>query len=330
MTAPVVIPVVQRSPEWIEARRSGIGASEAGAAIGISRWTSPYALWCDKLGLTTPEEQTPAMLLGELMEPVLADLAGRELGESLRRRNHLLRHAEHPWMLASLDRVRPGRRGLVELKHTARGDGYGDPGTDEVPDDVLAQCVHQMAVADAPSVDVFALVGGRAPIRRYTILRDPDAEAALIEAEREFWRHVETRTAPPLSGSASDLDALAAQHPADDGATVTLEAGHPVAAALAALRDVRETQERAKTDESRLRAVIEAEMAEASVLTVPGVGRVTWKASRTSPATDWAAVARALGEAYPAALAAAVASNTTPAGTGSRRFVPSWEGASNE
>jgi predicted phage-related endonuclease len=39
------LPVIQRTPAWVAARREGIGASEAAAAVGLSRWQSPVSLW---------------------------------------------------------------------------------------------------------------------------------------------------------------------------------------------------------------------------------------------------------------------------------------------
>lgn len=328
MTAATALQVVQRTPEWIEARQHGVGASEAAAALGLSRWDSPYSLWARKCGLVPPKDATLPMRMGTYLEPFIATLYEAETGIPLRRVNRLLRSKSHPFLLASLDRRRPDGE-LVEIKWTERGDGYGEPGTDEIPDDVLCQVVQQMAVSGAPAVHVAVLRGGRfatyGPIRR-----DPEAEAALVERVAAFWRHVETRTAPPFTGSTADLDAIAARYPTDDGSIVMVGPEHPAALALAELRGVREAASRAKADETRLRLVIEAEMDESSTLAVAGVGKVTWKATRTSAATAWEAVARALGETDPAALSAAIASHTTPAGTGSRRFVPSWEGTPNE
>jgi putative phage-type endonuclease len=322
VTAAVVIPVVQRTPEWVEARRSGIGASEAAAAIGLSPWESPLSLWARKCGLVPDQEVNDAMVLGQLMEPVLAQLYKLATGEDLRRRNQLLRHPVYPWMLASLDRVRTGRR-IVELKHTASGAGYGEPGTDEVPDLVLAQVIHQMAVLDAPEADVAVLVAGRAPLRIYTVRRDADAEAIVIDQEREFWRHVEERTEPPVDGSEATARALAAMYPRDDGEEVIADAD--VAAALAALRDVRAQIETHRTNEAHLRAVIESAMGDASALVAPGVGRVTWKAPKDSQVVDWKAAAADLKQSVVLTTwETAVFLNTTTK-PGSRRFLPTWD-----
>jgi putative phage-type endonuclease len=321
------LPFIQRTPAWVEARRDGIGASEAAAALGLSRWQSPVSLWAHKLGLVPETEQTLAMRTGTVLEPYLAELYTEATGLRIRRANRLLRSRRHPFMLASLDR-RAGDR-IVELKWTARGDGYGEPGTDEVPDEVLAQVIHQMAVVDAAAADVAVLVGG-ADFRRYTVTRDLEAEAVLVDAEREFWRHVEERTEPPVDGSLATQRALAELYPRDNGIEMVADAD--AAAALLALRDVRASIAVHEENERRLRAALEAAMGEAAVLVAPGVGRVTWKATKDSQVTDWKAVASDFRTllagtevgASTEGLDAIEAQHTTTK-TGVRRFVPRWE-----
>jgi putative phage-type endonuclease len=335
----IALPVVQRTPAWLEAKEDGIGSSEASAALGLSRWESPLSLWARKLRLVPPPEPTPEMELGVLMEPVLAELYERATGERIRRANRLLQHRDHPWMLASLDRVRTGRR-LVELKHTARGDGYGEPGTDEVPDEVLAQVVHQMAVVNAPEADVAVLVGGRPPIRIYTVHRDREAEAALIDGERDFWRHVEERREPPVDGSAATRRALAERYPRDTGEVIV--AGEELRAALERLRVIRTNVDQLAEAEAETVAQIKAAMGVAAELVADGIGRVTWRATKDRSSTDWKAVAVELRQSYDLALSIYAAGGSidvegvtawlndvipshTETKPGTRPFVARWE-----
>jgi len=339
----VALPIIQRTPGWVEARQHGIGASEAAASVGLSRWESPFSLWSRKLGLVPPADPTPEMELGTLMEPVLAELYERATGERIRRANRLLQHRDHPWMLASLDRVRSGRR-LVELKHTARGDGYGEPGTDEVPDETLAQVVHQMAVVDAPEADVAVLVGGRPPLRIYTVRRDLAAEAALIDGERDFWRHVEERREPPVDGSAATRRALAERYPRDTGEVIV--AGDELRAALAQLRVIRTNVDQLAEAEAETVAQIKAAMGAAAELVADGIGRITWRATKDRVTTDWKTVAVELRQSYDLALSIYAAGgsidvagvtawlddvipNHTETKPGTRPFVPRWEEETN-
>lgn len=44
--------------EWLAHRRNGIGGSDAAAVVGMSEYTSPYMLWCDKTGRSKETEET--------------------------------------------------------------------------------------------------------------------------------------------------------------------------------------------------------------------------------------------------------------------------------
>ena len=41
-----------QGPEWEKLRATGIGGSEAAAAMGLSRWKTPLRLWHEKTGKT--------------------------------------------------------------------------------------------------------------------------------------------------------------------------------------------------------------------------------------------------------------------------------------
>ncbi len=343
MPAATVVPVRQRTPEWLAARLEGIGASEASAAIGVSPWQSPIGLWAEKLGLTPPQAETLPMRIGSELEPLIARLYTEQTGAKVRRVNMLRQHPTHPFMLASIDR-RAGKR-LVELKYSLRGTGYGEPGTDEVPDEVLVQVLHQMAVSDVDEADVAAIIGGRQDVQIYPIRRSAEAEAAIVEREAEFWDHVQSRTEPPLDGSEATLRALAAIYPRDDGEV--LEADADVGLSLVSYHVSSQAIAAAEEQKAAARARIEAFMGTASKLVAPGVGSVTWKTAKDSEVVDWKGVADAydrvidrvnewvLGnpeatEADVRALlaewsAGATEAEHTTTRTGSRRFLPKLE-----
>lgn len=281
------LPVVQRTPEWLEARQHGIGASEAAAALGLSRWDSPVALWARKLGLVPQPEPSIAMEIGAITEPLNAARYEAATGIPARRVNRLLRSRRFPFLLASLDRRRADGR-LVELKWTERADGYGEPGTDEVPDEVLCQVVQQMAVTGADAADVSVLFGGRRHAI-YTVTRDLRAEATVIDRLADFWQHVEHRIEPALDGSDATLETLRAIYPHDDGST--LEAGPDLVADLAAYRDAKAEAAELEKWTKELYARITAAIGSATTVIAPGVGTATFKAPKDSTVVDWPAIA---------------------------------------
>jgi len=286
--SPVIVPVRQRSVEWLDAKEHGLGSSEAAAAVGMSRWESSLSLWARKLGLLPLVDETLPMRMGTQLEPLIAALYSEQTGVKVRRANMLRKHPVHDFMLASLDR-RAGRK-PVELKYTARGTGYGDEGTDEVPEEVLVQVLHQLAVTDEPEADVAVLIAGHREVQIYTVRREVSAESALIEREAIFWDHVESRTQPPVDGSEATRRALAAIYPLDVGDTIP--ADEAAAAALALLRDAQAQIDAGETAKAEAQAQLKAFMGEHYRLSAPGVGEVTWRRfERTS--TAWKQVAGA-------------------------------------
>jgi putative phage-type endonuclease len=321
----IVLPVRQHTPEWLEARENGIGASQAAAAIGLSEWQSPIGLWAEKLGLVPPIEENVSMRIGSALEPLIAQMYTEATGVKIRRANNLRQHAEHPFMLASLDR-RAGRK-PIELKFSARAVGYGEPGTDEVPDDVLVQVLHQLAVLDEPEGDVALLKPGADDVLIYPITRTPEAEAAIVERETVFWDHVVTRTEPPVDGSEATRRALTAMYPrgADE---LVVDADGETAEAMRHLRITREEIAAREAWRNELEAKIKAAMlaAGATVIRAEGVGQIPWRATKDRETTDWEAIARLMEPENPDVYAALLASHTTAKSTAPRFGPPRWDG----
>lgn len=183
---------------WLAERQMSIGSSEAAAAIGISPWETPLHLYLRKTGATPPVEETPAMRWGTLLEPVIAEEYARVTGHHFIAAQKFLRSLDRSWMTATLDRLRDDGR-LVELKTVGARSAsqWGDPGSDEVPVHYLIQVHHQMIVAGAEVTDVAALIAGQ-EMRIFTIHRDDDVAAQIVEREAEFWSRVERRDPPPV------------------------------------------------------------------------------------------------------------------------------------
>src|SRR5258706_13059396 len=94
-------------PAWHAARRKGITASEIPVLMGLSPWSSPYALYHRKTGDLPEQEDTTALSLGRYLEQWVADaFAGRhpEFGVGGDGRT-LVARLDRPWQLATPDRV---------------------------------------------------------------------------------------------------------------------------------------------------------------------------------------------------------------------------------
>jgi putative phage-type endonuclease len=186
--------------DFHELRRTGIGGSDAAAALGISPWRTPYELWREKTGEgeDAPRTVTEPMLWGTLMEPVILGEYVRRTGHAVEKPTEMLRHDKYTWMIAHLDGwVMDGRiikRG-VEFKTSRDGRGWGEPGTDEIPMHTGVQVHHYLIVTRAPVWDVAVLIGG-SDFRIYTVLADPVVAGELIGRQAAFWQRVERREPP--------------------------------------------------------------------------------------------------------------------------------------
>ena len=283
----LTIPVRQGTPAWLEARRQGIGGSDAAIVIGESPYRSPYDLWAEKCGLVAPAPETAAMAWGRRLEPLVAAAYTEATGRRLRRVSRLLRHPERPWQLASIDRAVIGEKRLVEIK-TTRSPRWD--GADPVPADVLAQVEHYLSVTGYDVADVAVLIGG-SDLRVIEVGRDDGYIRDLIEVEAEFMHRIETRTAPPIDGSEATRRALGRLHPSDNG---TALAATPETDRL--LADLREARERAATAADRAATVenaVRGLMGDASLLVGAGY-RVSFRRNADAARTDWAAIAAEL------------------------------------
>jgi len=213
----VLSPDVDREA-WLAARRKGIGASEIAAVLGISPWESPFSLYWRKVE-GWDFEPSAEMEWGNRLEPAVAQKYADahpeyELGDG-----HLEEHPFQPWMLATPDRYvwlteNPTLdiSGLLELKTAHSGDGWGEPGTSDIPVYYRAQVLWQMAVVDVDWADLAVLIGG-SDYREYTVFRDDKDIAVMVEAGRRFMARIEAGDPPPLDDHHATLATVKRLHP---------------------------------------------------------------------------------------------------------------------
>ena len=262
--------------EWLDARRKGIGGSDAGAILGVNKYKTPLDVYLDKTGQSPDVEDNDAMYWGRALEDIVAYEYAKRTGKKVRRNNAILVHPEHKFMLANLDREIVGEPGILEIKTAARADDWGEPGSDEVPESYLAQVMHYMAVTGAQFADIAVLIAGR-KFQTYTIQRDDQLIEHMIEVERDFWENNVYRLVPPDAKTMADLNN---RWRVDSGAALVASVElHQKIKFLQALRDKeKEIQEERK----ELEFMIKEEMAEMSeILDDQGNRLVTWKARQS-------------------------------------------------
>ena len=209
---------------WLEERRKGIGASEAAAVLGVSRWRTPLSVYVKKLGLDEDTEQSEAARWGTLLEPIVAEEYLKERGRTGEPHGELLRSKARPWQLATLDWVQHAADregpGLLEVKTTGNESAWSEG----PPVDVLLQFQQQLAVTGWGWGSVAVLFGGFGGFHSHwvDVERNEDLIGYINEGEAEFMERVRSETPPDPDGHKATTEALKLLYPKPDETTIQL------------------------------------------------------------------------------------------------------------
>lgn len=201
--------------KWLKTRGLGIGGSDAAVIMGLNSYKSPYQLWMEKTGQAEAPDLSGNQRIywGVKNEPNVADWFMEDTGKKVKRLG-TLQSREYPFMLANVDRTIIGENAGLEIKTAGVSQAKKWKG-DEIPDAYYCQCLHYLAVTGADRWYIAVLIGGNEALYK-VVERNEDDIKALIEAEADFWHLVETKTPPPVDGSASCAAALSAQYKGGD------------------------------------------------------------------------------------------------------------------
>ena len=244
---------------WLELRRTGIGASEMAAILGESTWGSALSIYTGKVHDTTDDlADVEAVEWGKRLEQTILEAYRERTGRHAERSGQLLRSLKYPWAMCTLDGLTwenepPGWP--LEIKNASewkKGDWEEGP-----PRPYLIQVYHQMLVTDEPKATVACLLGGNRLVWQ-DVERDESEVRRIVHAGEEFWNRVQRRIPPEPDGSDASGRALARLYPADDGSIVELEGDYAdiLDELEAAKADQKEAEERRTELEQRLKARI--------------------------------------------------------------------------
>ncbi len=255
---------------WLEWRRSGVGASDVPAILGISPWASAWSVWASKLGLL-PDDQLDdddPREFGRRAEAMVAPWFHDKTGLYVTGEQMWLTHKAEPWMLATPDALvcddsagftQPAGAapmedvlGPLEIKAT------NDRPWSTIPEHYQAQGQWQMAVGGWDRM-WFAVLHYRR-LRIYELARNQADIDYMTERARTFWHdHVLAGEPPEVDGSDATAHVLAVLYPeADKGASVELglEGAELLEALADAKADAKAAEARAKHAGNELRALL--------------------------------------------------------------------------
>ncbi|WP_124083878.1 YqaJ viral recombinase family protein [Burkholderia gladioli] len=271
--------------DWLAVRRTGIGGSDAAAAVGLNPYLSALELWLDKTGRAEglprpdPADTTSPTYWGTLLEPIVAAVYTQQTGNKVRKVNAVLRHATVPFMLANIDREVVGAPDVQILECKTAGEFGSRLWRDGMPEYVQIQVQHQLAVTGKTAAHVAVLLCGQA-LEVHRVQRDDALIGKLIELEARFWRFVETDTPPPPDGSESADRALRHLYPGNGG-TIDFADDRRLSSVFADLVTVRAEIESRQLLEAHLKQTIQAAMGEATRALFE-TGSVSFKRSKDS------------------------------------------------
>ena len=264
--------------QWLIERRNGIGGSDAAAICGLSKWTTRLDVYEDKLGLRE-DAQNEAMEWGNLLEPVIRQkYAASRADVHMLQPYTIVRHPVNNWMFATVDGL-VGHDGILEVKTARTSDGWGEPGTDEVPDWYLPQIQHYLAVFQRQFCDVAVLIGGQ-DYRVYTLYADKDMQESLIALEAEFWDRI-VRRDPPEPETLEEAKRRWRKS-VDKG----VQASERAISAAHLLADAKSMAKRVEKDIEAFQAMLCNELRDSDTLMVGDKVLATWKQSKPSRKFD--------------------------------------------
>ncbi|MFB5193169.1 YqaJ viral recombinase family nuclease [Alicyclobacillus fastidiosus] len=283
MTAQVLVSTREMDrAEWLLWRRKGIGGSDASAVAGFNPWRTVLEVFYDKINLFPIEikEQNERMYWGNLLEDIVAKEFTIRTGLKVRKRNAMLQHPEHSFMIGDVDREiidKKRGKGILEVKTTDafnRKEWEGD----RIPDHYYIQLQHYLAVTGYSYGYFAVLIGGNKFIYR-EIDRDDEFIESLIKIESEFWQLIENRTPPEVDSSKSATNVLNSLYPRSVKNEIALpsEAKFLVMQYDKALQDENDAKKRKEEAANKLKSMLgENEVG------VIGDRKVTWKTSTSS------------------------------------------------
>ena len=276
--------------QWHLRRRLGIGGSEIGTILGLNKYQTPFDLWLVKTGRKTPDDLSdkPAIHWGHKLEAVVADEYAERTGQVVTVDDTHYQAEVAPWMVGNVDRM-VGEHKVLECKtasgFAAKKAGFG-PGNvydergnlitacDEVPESYLLQCQHYMLVTGRQESDLAVLIDGR-DYRIYTIPRNEDLIAAMVEAATNFWFDCVIADLPPEG--AAQLEAVE-----QDATEEVVEADSEVMSLIRERKELSEAITELESQKKEVEGQIQSFMGSAQVLSRNGATMATWKPVTTN------------------------------------------------
>lgn len=219
-------------PGWLKIRTAlaaegRLGGSDIGAAVGDNPYKSPYALWCEMVGLYEPEDisDKEAIKQGVMFEAAVAERFARESGIDVEEVPFIYTNSDAPHLFATPDRLcKDGESGLecktakeIVMKKFPRGD---------FPQQYFDQCCCYLKVTGRKrwyiailiygvAFNIYVMTTVKEEADRFNYLKNKvDGDEILTPEESEEWQknnwleaayYVDQETLDAVEGAAANF-----------------------------------------------------------------------------------------------------------------------------
>lgn len=185
-----------------EQRRNFLGSSDMAALVGLDPFTSRSDVYLEKIGeLEDADEEGLPLKIGKVFETAVIDLFAELQGKTIQRNVRF----ESGIYAVNTDGYEPIENENVEAKTTGKVEEWGDPWTNDVPEQHIIQCNIQMYCItmvtgrDCKKTFIPVLLPGHRSLqfRTYCVERNDNLINDLIAIGNAFWNdHVLPRVPP--------------------------------------------------------------------------------------------------------------------------------------
>ena len=260
--------------EWLLLRKTYLGGSDLGAVIGVNKYKTALDVYLEKTSEHSPEIGNDATYWGNVLEDVVAQEYSKRVNLPVEVETKLLRHPEHEFLAANIDRWVDGKKYVLECKTAGfmMSKEWGEEGSDSIPESYLVQSAWYAAICDVPKVDIAVLIGGQ-DFRIYSYVRNKEFEDKLIKIACNFWHnHVEKRMPPKCSSLADTFNLF------PHGNHKELTASENITQKIYELKRLKEQESNTQTAIDKLKVEIQEFMQDYDILLDSnGCVVATWK-----------------------------------------------------
>ncbi len=233
----------------LDARRGYLGASEAGAILGLDQYRTPLDVYNEKLGLVAPFGGNAHTMRGQRLEHIAAEEYERMTGEALLIREAELVHPDYAFIRGHVDRIAKDDGRIIEIKCPSIA-GFRAHQRNGLPNSYILQAQVYMGLAGIHKLTWVLFCADAWDLITFDVEFDPDMYRMAVAGMADFWNNNVLAQQPPRFDANADKATIEFEkiggdvtHLTDDEA---LTAAHSFVEARRILADAKMLEEMAK------------------------------------------------------------------------------------